>query len=1624
MWQRIGRLLYQLTFLFVFLLLLIRVLIEFESVQNWLINKTTNYLSKEWNTEVNIDHVSFSLFSSLQFKGFYVEDNRQDTLLYVDLLEVKIKSGLMGFVRQDIQVDEIHLHDGFFHHYIDTTRLNSNMDFIVDYFKNEQKDTINKKSALLLDVSDIVLHHVNVLKTDLTKGENIDAYIHEGKLKNMNFIAEDKFIEAESLTLDSFYFQFIKSQRQLPPPTNWVSKWAETPDSSYVYFDASIHKIKGKGGHFRFIDETKEFNRIKHENTMDFTDMEVSSIQAEITDFHVREDLQFKGILNHLSGKEKSGFQIVHAESDDVKVTCQGLHLYNMEVRTPTSILGDRLEFNYRRNGYLSFLDFVNDVNMKGNFVKGSKISMEDIFTFAPELQSNKLFYNNRNEVLEVEGEVRGRINRLTTKEFYANIGNDLKMKGKFRFRDLAIPGEQYLDFELEEVITSIHTVRHLVPDFKAPEQFDKLGRLVFEGRFNGFITDFVADGYLKTNLGDIRSNINLKGEGASARYSGALDLIDFDLAEWTGNKDFGLANFSSKINNGTGLKGEDIKADLEAAVTDLTFRGYKYQFLNIGGKFDKKKFDGTLDIKDENIDLVFEGLVDFNDKIPLFNFKAKVNEVHFQKLNLIDKNIVLKADLDFDLKGVKAQDFEGKAEAQDVVIMYDTIQLNLDSLYGYSQLLPNKERKVVVHSDVLNGEIEGKYNLDQVVLSLQNYLVKKMPRFSNKFNIKAKKEAEITAQKPYYSFEIFLSDSKNFTQLISDDLELITNSSLNGFYSYERDSLLIDLAVEQAIYKNLDIQDIFVQGIVSNDESFIDLGVYNTIINDSLAIKNITLSNTIQQDWIDFKLNAQNFEEFLDNLNIEGSFTLDENNLYQLTFNPSDLVIYNSFWSIENDNYIKFDNNYIETKNFIMNNQDLINNKIALNDIENKGLSLSLNDFGLSFVNQYITYDKLKLDGNISLDLAAYDLFNLKEIELKTEVDSFTVNDDYYGKMVIEANAPDFQSQVEAQIHMVDGIDKSFHANGIYNPPHLKENPNYFDINMNIQNYPLNIGEYFIGEQISNTQGKVSAKLTLEGTPTNADLNGLAKVKNGATTIDYLQTRIFVPNDTVMIYPTIFDFSGMKMYDKEGNEAFALGGITHDRFKNFGLDVVLESPRFIALDTKEGDNELFYGRGVGKMRVAFTGDFKNTNIDVQEAITDTGTKIILPFSTQSSTDELSFVTFKDYSNNIVNNNDDLETQLIEQLVPEESRGLDLTMNLTITPQAEIQMIFDEQTGDILKGKGNANMQIDVTREGDFEMYGTYVVEEGNYLFTLLNLVNKPFNIQKGGTIKWTGDPYKAIIDLEAKYANLSTTPYNFIIEYLNTDIDKSAAKQATQIDLKMYLTGELFKPDIDFDIGFPQLRGRLKNFTDSKLRIVRDDKNELNRQVLGLIAFGGFIPSDNNYNTTGVLDGSINTLSEMLSNQLSIYLSELLSEVVTGLDFDINYRYYEWKDLVQEDLNNFIGNEVEIRFSKRLLNNRLIINAGSNINANSSGSYLAGDLLIEYSLTDDGRFRLRFFQQTDQTLLEDRRFQTGVGISYSRDFDTFGELFRRKKKREQNTIFDNYDEFLENLRKTAEESR
>ncbi|MFK7981092.1 MAG: translocation/assembly module TamB domain-containing protein, partial [Saprospiraceae bacterium] len=873
---------------------------------------------------------------------------------------------------------------------------------------------------------------------------------------------------------------------------------------------------------------------------------------------------------------------------------------------------------------------------------------------------------------------------------------------------------------------------------------------------------------------------------------------------------------------------------------------------------------------------------------------------------------------------------------------------------------------------------------------------------------IHSKQDTSVTANE--FDLKLKVLDTKNFTYLLDKNLDTLKNLQLNAYFDLAKDTLLVDLEVPNFKFGNVATQKIKLVTGGGKKEGKVDFSVQDSKIGN-LKFDYISLLTYIENDSASFNLNAADVTHELDKLNLEGKFAL-AGEQFNIALLPTNLVILNRVWNIEPDNYLQIGKDFIQTQNFQISEGK---QKVAINSLLDKGLALSVEGFNASYIDTLWDFSKLDFEGAYKLNASVANLFTLEKLQLNLVADTFNINWDNYGELALTATAPNIKSPIDVRLTTQNG-DRRMALTGFYNPPNIEAqpkipatSPNYLDIKVDINKYPLHLAEYFVRSGISGTYGNIDGQLALKGVLSDPDLDGNLRVYEGGTLLEYTNTKYIIRDEIVkMNNDWLLDASGGTIFDEAGNAARVTGGITHQFFNKLALDCRVQSDHFTVINTTKANNEVYYGKGIGKGDIYFSGNFDRTNINIK-ATTARGTRVSIPVSGERTVEEASFIRFEKPDTIQIAKVAEKEEPL--PATTNEIKGIDLQMELEMTDAAEVLLIFDEQAGDIMKGMGNGNIKMDMNRSGDISMYGNYEIDQGAYLFTLLNVVNKPFVVKRGGTINWTGDPYNAIINIDAEYKALSTSPYNFILEYLNDEETKTEARKSTAVDLTMGLTGQLLKPNINFSLDFPNLTGELKNYTDNKVRSVALDDNELNTQVLGLILFGSFLPSNQGTLFAGRQSQlAINTLSELLSNQLSIYLREVFSQGLSKSnflvleDFDVNYNQY---DAATIDNPNNLGTGHEFSINPKLrLKDRWVVNIAGKANLgggyvvnNSSDALVTGDFIIEYELTKDRRLKVRGYYKNEPEIFGGRRNNTGVGLSFRKEFNDFDELFSFMKR-------------------------
>jgi hypothetical protein len=374
------------------------------------------------------------------------------------------------------------------------------------------------------------------------------------------------------------------------------------------------------------------------------------------------------------------------------------------------------------------------------------------------------------------------------------------------------------------------------------------------------------------------------------------------------------------------------------------------------------------------------------------------------------------------------------------------------------------------------------------------------------------------------------------------------------------------------------------------------------------------------------------------------------------------------------------------------------------------------------------------------------------------------------------------------------------------------------------------------------------------------------------------------------------------------------------------------------------------------------------------------GTQIVIPLETPASAAENNFIRFVRPDNQVTN---------VPDPPPASAGGsFELNLNLTATPAAKIQILFNSSLGDAITGTGSGNLRMVYDKQENFTMFGNYNIYKGDYLFTLQNVIGKKFKLEEGGTITWNGDPYEAIVDLNAVY-NLKASIKNLLAENYKND-----NSSRIPVECKINLSHKLLNPVLKFDILFPTADERTKD----ELQQFISTQDDINRQMLTLLLIGQFFTPEyirgrsENQANTGAIVGA--TTSDMLSSQLSNWLSQI------STNFDVGFKYRPG-----DQVNT---NQMELALSTQIFDDRVTINGNIGNNSSlltNSTSAVVGEIELFIKLIRSGKLQLKVYNRANTDMTYDTApYKQGIGFSYRESFNTFYDLLHphREKKAKQ----------------------
>ncbi len=1273
--------------------------------------------------------------------------------------------------------------------------------------------------------------------------------------------------------------------------------------------------------------------------------------------------------IDHLSFQEKSGFSIAELKGN-VLVTPTYAGIANLLLRSPQSLLQDSFSLSYQN--FQAFLDFTSRVNLFMRLHEASA-SLTDLAYFIPQIGLAK-------EQLHMTGEISGTISRLVAAPFALRLNSGAQYAGTMQLNGLPHLRETFIDLVVSNMRFSQSDVLQLFPDITLPESVQRLGPIAFTGRFTGFLNDFVSYGTMQTRLGTLVSDLNMEWDPIinTVRYSGSLATGQFELGKLVdAEPTLGQVRFDLRM-TGQGWNVDDLQVWTEGQIDVLTFNGYSYSNIGVEGLFDQRQFEGRVVMKDPNVDLVFNGLINLRTELPTYRFRASLRNAQVHRLGLTRKPLVVGADFEINLVGGQLDSLLGTAEAHNLHMQRDQQYLFIDSLIlAISENHPDNTRHLKLHAPQITATVEGDFKINDLPNHIASVVNHYLPV-----------EEKLLARSPSpanFSYRIQTQQLAPAIQFLLPDWDGLSFATLSGSVNTHRQSLTLTGFIPQVRYRRMDFADISLTTQSLNDSLHIRVSSRRCLVGDSIYVVAPSVTASISQGRGLAWLRAQN-ENGRNHLDMPVAFE-HQHDRWRLHILPGSFILNGRSWELNRENQILYYDQRLLFEQFVLQSGTM---QVRLENINTRvratNLAVSFQSFPLDDLAPLPRIGAWYFTGFLNGTVQMYNIFHALRVSAAIDLQSLGIN----GYKLQHALAtidymPEYDELVlNAVLH---DANHYLRLTGSYFP--LKTT-DQLSLGIAVQNTSLHLAEHlFFQDLIKHTSGWFNGNLLLEGTPDQLLLTGQATITDLRTTVTYLNTTYHAPSFALPFHRHGIEINQIMFYDSDGGNAVANGMITHSYLKQWMLNVTVDVSRCQVLHTTAANDSLYYGTAYATGIVQFAGPAEAPRIAVNLR-SERGTTINIPMYSSSSVGQYQFITFVTADRSVA---PEPRTTLPE--------GLSMNLNLEITPDAQMRIIFDEKTGDIIEGRGVGNLQLLISTTGDFRIYGTYVIEQGQYLFTQFNFFNKYFVIKEGSSITWTGDPYQAQVNLSAIYSTRASLAGLFATSTALTEQDKRDLKQRQQVDLYLNLSGALLAPEIKFDVQLPQTSA-FSHAANLELMRIRQDQNELNKQVFGLLVLGHFLPTGAPQEATTNFGASVNNnLSEFIFNQLSYLASSVRSDV----DLAVSYQTYQ-ANIDPTDPEDLIRrNELQVALTKRFFNDRVSVDVGGNVDFGSGPiqqptTGIAGDFSAEYRITPAGQLRAKVFSKSDYSVIDDRyRTRNGIGIKFSRDFNRLVDLLRREQK-------------------------
>jgi hypothetical protein len=1210
------------------------------------------------------------------------------------------------------------------------------------------------------------------------------------------------------------------------------------------------------------------------------------------------------------------------------------------------SNLNADLEFDFSKITEMSSQEISDSLLFDFNF-KNSEIITSDFNSFYNKI--NKAYVSR----WTLSGDVKGTLNELSLNKFLLyNEENEINFNSSIL--NLFSNNKDYnLTLDFNKIETSSEIVNLIFPQIFGtiiPSSLKSLGRFSLDGVAKINSNQVESDFDLKINQGSIKSSLKISelSKIDNAVYEGSIKGFNFDLSKFINIVGLGRSDFELGI-TGRGFTTKYLNSSVIGKINNFSYKSNVFENIQIFGQVKDQVFDGNLVSNDNNLNLVFNGLVDFSEDLIDFDFNTIINNADLYNLGF-DQSATLSGEVIVKLRGSNMKDLIGDLTIKNGKYLNEERNVDFDNFYA--QLRNNEGKRIINISsdDIINGILIGEFDFYNLKSSLLN-------SFGNHYsNFKPNK----LTKTQNISFSLNLKPK--LFNLLNSGLLVDENTFIKGLFE-EDGSYQLSLESSKIEYNDIYLENIELSA--NNKEGYINISdLKSKLING----KSFNLNSNFLNDTLFIASTYNSLAEDINNLKFH--HTIDRENKSTVGFTELDLTVNSQDWSLDKKN-----NSNIPTlifdrtvKNLELMNVNFINANqiISFNIVENLNRSdyfFSFNEVSLE--NFTSKDDNLFFKGNINGELnlnKEKDVYNGKS---ELTINDLKVNNQDLGLANLDIKASKDLKSFNLSFEILKNSFQNLSLNGKFN---IEEE--FIPLKMILKSKNFDISPFSkLGKNvISDFQGLFNSSILISGTSKSPIFSGLIKTENVSFKIPYLNIQYDLKNNpSFVLEGQSFFINNFTLFNQKSNsEGVLTGEISHKRFKDWDLDLKINSDNLMILNTLPSPSLAYYGTGMLNGESIIKGPVNTLSINVKGS-TNKNTRLTIPIKKSQNIGDLNYLNF-------------IESQNVNEskiLLSDES-GLKVDLDINFNSNANLEVLLDSDSNSKIEVVGSGKLNFQTNTLGDFNIFGNFSVENGSYFYKSLGIVNREFDIIKGSALVWNGDPYLAEININANYQVPGGANPAILIQ--NTNFNR---KIPTNVNV--FLSGNFIEMNTpSFEINFPNTSGPIK----SEIEYYLFDNEKKQKQAISLLYQGTFID-----------EVSLSSVSsQAITNNLFQKASGIIDDIFTNTDdkMNIGINYLKGDKNAASSLLNRdrLGLTLKTEISdKILINGKVGVPVGG-----VEENVIIGDVQIEFLLNDKGNLKARFFNKENeyQYFANDIGYTQGLGLSYELDFDSFRRIFKK----------------------------